>query len=103
MEGGEYMRPGRTVRIILLVFVLMAALMPLAQPAAAQSDTVYYIPVKGEINPAMASFISGELDTAYQEEASAVVLEISTLGGRVDSALDISEKLYPRVCPLWPI
>ena len=36
----------------------------LADKAAAQSETVFYIPVKGEINPAMASFVTGQLDRA---------------------------------------
>ncbi|MDD2573883.1 MAG: NfeD family protein [Bacillota bacterium] len=93
------MRLSRTFAAIFLVFVLMTALTPLAGQAAAQSDTVYYIPVKGEINPAIASFISSELDTAYKEGASAVVLEISTLGGRVNSALDISEDIIASGIP----
>jgi membrane-bound serine protease (ClpP class) len=93
MEGGEFMRPGRTFAAVFLAFFLMTTLTPLVGQAEAKSDTVYYIPVKGEINPAMASFISGELDAAYRNGASAVVLEISTLGGRVDSALKISEDI----------
>ncbi len=92
------MRPGKPLRIMLMVLILILALMPLTS-VAAQPDTVFYIPVKGEINPAMVSFVSSQLDRAYSEGASAVVLEISTLGGRVDSALDISEAIIASGLP----
>ncbi len=87
------MRPGRPLRIMFAALLLVLALMPLAQHTAAQSDTVFYIPVKGEVNPAMESFVSQQLERAFDEGASAVVLEISTLGGRVDSALAISQAI----------
>ncbi len=92
------MRSGKPCRIILFVLLIMLFI-PLAQPVKAQSDTVFYIPVKGEISPAMASFVSAQLDRAYREGASAVVLEISTLGGRVDSALEISEAVIASGVP----
>ncbi len=82
---------------VALVLVLMPS--PMARLAAAEGDIVYYIPVKGEINPATASFVSNQLDIAGKEGASVVVLEISTLGGRVGSALDISESIIDAGTP----
>lgn len=93
------MRLSRIFTKVLMVLILIITLATLAGPAVAQSDTIYYIPVRGEINPAMASFISNQLDTAYHEGASIVVLEISTLGGRVASALDISESIIASGIP----
>jgi membrane-bound serine protease (ClpP class) len=99
MEGGNIMRPGKKTTIFFLTLFLVLVLLPWADKAAAQSETVFYIPVKGEINPAMASFVTGQLDRAYEEGASAVVLEITTLGGRVDSALKISEAIINSGVP----
>ena len=93
------MRPGKKTTVFFLTLVLVLVLLPWADKAAAQSETVFYIPVKGEINPAMASFVTGQLDRAYEEGASAVVLEITTLGGRVDSALKISEAIINSGVP----
>jgi membrane-bound serine protease (ClpP class) len=99
MEGGRFMKSGRRFAAALTLLVLVLALIPFAERAVAQSETIYYIPVKGEVNPALASFISGQLDRAYEEEASAVVLEITTLGGRLDSALDISDTIIASGLP----
>ncbi|MBA1337163.1 MAG: hypothetical protein HPY66_3599 [Firmicutes bacterium] len=77
-----------------VIMMLMALILPaFAGQAYAQDDMVYYIPVRGEVNPALKTFISVELEKAYAAGASAVVLEISTLGGRVDSALEISDAI----------
>ncbi|HOO11733.1 MAG TPA: nodulation protein NfeD, partial [Bacillota bacterium] len=93
------MRPSKKSAVFFIALVLALVLLPCAGQVAAQSETVFYIPVKGEINPAMVSFVAGQLDRAHEEEASAVVLEITTLGGRVDSALDISEAIINSGVP----
>lgn len=77
-----------------VILVLMALILPVfAGQVYAQDDMVYYIPVRGEVNPALKTFVSTELEKAYAAGASAVVLEISTLGGRVDAALEISDAI----------
>ena len=93
------MRPGKKSAIFFMALVLVLVLLPLAGQVAAQTETVFYIPVKGEINPAMASFVTGQLDRAHEEGVSSVVLEINTLGGRVDSALTISEAIIASGIP----
>ena len=60
------MGPGRKFIIVLMAAVLMLALLPWPEEAAAQSDVVFYIPVKGEINPAMAS-LCRQLDRATRK------------------------------------
>src|SRR5690554_5203803 len=100
MKGGNTMGSGRPLKMILITVLLVLVILPaLNQVKAAQTDTIFYIPVKGEVGPAMAAFVSDQLDRAYNEGASVVVLEISTLGGRVDSALDISEAIIASGVP----
>lgn len=93
------MKLGKVFIIVFVVLILALTTAPLTGQAVVKSDTVYYIPVKGEINPAVASFVSNQLDIANSEGASAVVLEISTLGGRVGSALQISESIIDAGVP----
>lgn len=87
------MRGKRVLIPVILTMVLSMLIIPVYNQARAESETVYYIPIRGEVSPAMATFLARELERAYQDGASAVVLEISTLGGRVDAALDISNTI----------
>jgi membrane-bound serine protease (ClpP class) len=87
------MRRIRAFRVMAVVMIAMVVLLTFYNNAKAQEDTIYYIPVKGEVTPALSTFIANEMDRAYQDGATMVVLEISTLGGRVDSALKISDTI----------
>lgn len=84
------------VSIFLFVATVMAFTPVLGDTA---SDTIFYIPVEGEVNPALADFIAKGIGSAREEGVSAVVLEISTLGGRVDSALDIRDTVVNAGIP----
>ena len=55
--------------------------------------TIYVIPIKGEVEPGMATFIARVLRDTAQEKDALFVLEIDTFGGRVDSALHIVDSL----------
>jgi membrane-bound serine protease (ClpP class) len=50
-------------------------------------------PVKGMIDLGLAPFIARVLDRAAEERAAAVVLEVNTLGGRLDAAVLIRDQL----------
>ncbi len=84
--------------IILLVAVFSTTFY--AQDAFGNNtDSVFYIPVEGEVGPPMLAFVSREIENARQQGASAIVLEISTFGGRVDSALEISDVILDAKVP----
>jgi len=87
--------------LIPIVFLMAAIFISFIPHNAdgADTDTIFYIPVEGEVGPPMLDFISGEIDNARQQGASAVVLEISTFGGRIDSALDISKAVLNAGVP----
>jgi membrane-bound serine protease (ClpP class) len=54
---------------------------------------VYVVPIAGIIDLGLAPFVQRVLDEAVGAEASAVILEINTFGGRVDAAVLIRDAL----------
>ena len=84
-----------------IILILLVALLP-AFPAAAQNDqqSVHVVSIDGEINPAMASFLSNALDRANREGAEGVLIELSTLGGLVVSAIDMRDAILASEVPV---
>ena len=86
-------RPGAAfaalVAILLPAVVALAALPALAAPPAA----VRVIPVTGTIDPVVARYLERALGDAERGGARAVVIELDTLGGRLDAALKIRDLL----------
>ena len=74
------------------VVVILLALFSAAAASAQVSDQgpVYIIPIKGEINRSLMVFLSRHVQEARDADASHVIFEIDTFGGRVDSALQIT-------------
>lgn len=64
-----------------------------AQTKVGGPSLVYVVPVKGVIDLGLAPFIERVLDEANQHQATAVILDINTLGGRVDAAVQIRDAL----------
>lgn len=63
-----------------------------AEPAG-KVDTVYYVPVSGEIGLRLAPLIKRVTEEADQEKVKALILEINTFGGRLDAAVEIRDAL----------
>jgi len=68
-------------------------------PASTVAETggVHLIPVSGEVSPSMATFI--ERAVKESEDASLVIFEMDTFGGRVDSALKIVDAITALEVP----
>lgn len=76
--------------LIIIATIMLYSIIPNA--IRANSDKgVYIIPVKGEIGPAMTSFISSQLQKAKEVKSHVIVLDINTLGGRVSDTIKIQE------------
>ncbi|AHM56729.1 putative membrane bound hydrolase YqeZ [Peptoclostridium acidaminophilum DSM 3953] len=76
--------------IAFLVAILVA--LPSAFTGFAQEkEKVYVINVKSEITPGLFSYIKSSLSKAEEEGASLVLFDIDTYGGRIDSAVNISD------------
>ena len=63
-------------------------------------ETVYIIPVEGEITPAMAAFFKKSIQNAESVNVDAILVELSTFGGRVDAALEIKETIEQSKIPI---
>ena len=89
--------PGRVAAWLLA----LAAALVAAAPARAGDPrpVVYLVPVDGIIDLGLAPFLARVLDEAAGARAAAVVLEINTLGGRVDAAVVIRDALLGADVP----
>ncbi|HZJ82586.1 MAG TPA: NfeD family protein [Clostridia bacterium] len=88
--------------IIITVFILIIGIgYPTTHALCAQDeDLVYIIPIEGEITPTMATFVKQKVDEAQRVNAKAIIIEISTLGGRVDAALNIKDSIQKSKVPI---
>ncbi len=92
---------------LLLFFSLLALAVPVAGWAAptgavspALEAAVHFIPLHGNVDPGMASFLSRALNDAREEGAELVIVEIDTFGGLVDSGIKIRDLLVNFELPL---
>ena len=90
----------RPMRIIAVVAILFGLLGPLGAVGNAQiSGSVYVIEIMGEIDLGLPPYVRRVIREAEGANASAVVLEINTPGGRLDAALDIKNALLEAEVP----
>ncbi|MDI3508879.1 MAG: hypothetical protein PWP48_1625 [Clostridiales bacterium] len=86
--------------IIMVYMVILSAVISTPLSALAADDIVYVIPAKGEVTPAMAGFVSSSIEQAGEEGASAIILDIDTPGGYVQSAMDIKDAIMDSPVPV---
>src|SRR6201997_3827343 len=79
----------------------------LGVPAPAQAreiirkGDVAVVPLQGEVAPSLLAFLRRAVKTAEINEASAIVLEMNTYGGRLDAAADIVNVLNQTKIPTY--
>jgi membrane-bound serine protease (ClpP class) len=61
-----------------------------ASPETAADAGAWIIPIEGDIEPSLVTFVRREARRAIEGGAQYIVFEIDTFGGRVDSALQIT-------------
>jgi membrane-bound serine protease (ClpP class) len=84
----------RPLRLRLVILVLVAAAgLASATIAGGSRSIVYVIPIDGVIDLGLAPYMERTLTEAAAHQAAAVVLDINTLGGRVDAAVVIRDAL----------
>jgi len=88
-------------KFFILPIVFLIFLLP-ARSALSDSfaGSVYIIPVRGEITPAMAAFVTRTIDLANTARAKGIIIEISTLGGRADAAMGIKTAILESRVPV---
>src|SRR5947209_2258162 len=71
-----------------------------AREVIRKGDTVI-IPLRGEVSPALYLFLRRGIKAAESAEASAIVIEMNTYGGRLDSAEEITSALNHATIPTY--
>ena len=82
---------------------IVVALSLLRPAAAAAQEVVYRIPVTGTIELGLAPYIQRVLREAEEAGARAAILDVNTLGGRVDAALNIIDAVSMARIPVYAL
>ncbi|NBG89328.1 NfeD family protein [Isachenkonia alkalipeptolytica] len=81
----------KTKSILSFVLIIVFAFSLSFTEAQDDEGTVYVIPIEGEINAAVYEYVRQSIEEVESDpEASGIIFEIDTYGGRVDSAEDLS-------------
>lgn len=84
--------------ILFIAFLLVFMGLGLLPIQAETPGSVYIISVQGEITPAMSTYLSRHIKNAQTAGAVGIVIDIGTLGGRADAALEMRDAiLYSEV------
>lgn len=84
------------------VFVILAILLLCSSLVLQTSSvSVYVIPVKGQIEPGWLLFLERSLKMAQESGAQAVVLDLDTPGGFIDTARDAKKLLDEFTIPVY--
>jgi membrane-bound serine protease (ClpP class) len=62
---------------------------------------VVVVPLRGEVAPALLTFLRRAVKTAETNEASAIIFDMNTYGGRLDTAADIVNALNQTRIPTY--
>ena len=85
--------------VALLSIQLLSAEAKTAE-AIQKGDTVM-VPLQGEISPSMVTFLRRALKAAETGQAAAIVFDMNTYGGRLDSAEEITNILNHAKIPTY--
>src|SRR5215469_15158722 len=85
---------------ICVAYVLGVAATTPAGDAIHKGDVVV-VPVRGEIAPSLLAFLRRAVKTAESNEASAIVFDMNTYGGRLDTATEIVNALNQIKIPTY--
>ena len=87
---------------LLILCTLIILVVALPSFAAAEGDTTYIIPISGDIDNGNLLFIQRAYTEAVLNDAGAIIFEIDTYGGEVDTAISIKDIIMasevPTVC-----
>ncbi len=85
-------------KICLLVAALFV--LPIMFSGPAQAAVVHAIRVEGPITPSVASYIAAAIKKAEEEKAEALVIELDTPGGYLESTRDIVKEMLASPVPI---
>src|SRR6266513_5902830 len=85
---------------ICFAFVFGVASHAPARETIRRGDVVV-VPVHGEVAPSLLAFLRRAVKTAENNEASAILFDMNTYGGRLDTATDIVNALSKTKIPTY--
>jgi membrane-bound serine protease (ClpP class) len=85
---------------ICVAFVLNVPALAAARETIHKGDVVV-VPVHGEVAPSLLAFLRRAVKTAESNDASAIVFDMNTYGGRLDTATDIVNALNQIKIPTY--
>lgn len=88
-------------KFVFLIFFSGLLLLNNIFSAFAAGGKVYVIPVEGEINSATAQFVERSIQKAQNDRAVAIIIEIDTPGGLVESAKRIKNAILETNLPTY--
>src|SRR6476661_6813646 len=87
------------------ISICIAFAFGIAVPASArdaiQKGNVIVVPVHGEVSPSLLTFMRRAVKTAESNDASAIIFDMNTYGGRLDTATDIVNALNQIKIPTY--
>ncbi|UNC93134.1 NfeD family protein [Candidatus Contubernalis alkaliaceticus] len=84
--------------LIVAVFLLLLSFSSLLMAA---EEMVYFVPVRDAVEHSLKIFLDRSFKEAEQNNASAVILEFNTPGGRVDAAQEIKDLILQTEVPVY--
>lgn len=85
--------------VYILLFLVAFIIMP-GKIHSSNGDQVYVVSLKNEITPAMSAYLVEQIELANLAQAKGLIIDISTLGGRVDSALEMRDAMIASEVPI---
>jgi membrane-bound serine protease (ClpP class) len=91
------------VKTSLSIPMLMCCLAatPIQAREVIHKGEVVVVPLKGEVAPSLLAFLRRAVKAAESNEASAIIFDMNTYGGRLDSAADIVNALNQAKIPTY--
>src|SRR5438045_7808334 len=90
----------KKLSILVLITVLATLAIGQAREVIHKGDVVV-VPLRGEISPSLLMFLRRAEKVAESSGASAIIFEMNTYGGRLDSAEEISSALNRATIPTF--
>jgi membrane-bound serine protease (ClpP class) len=86
--------------VLATVFLLIASVTTNARDIIHKGDIVV-VPLSGEVSPSLLMFLRREVKAAESSGAGAIILEMNTYGGRLDSAEEMTSVLNHATIPTY--
>lgn len=103
-ERSDRLSPWERVRVRAIAITTVLFLLVPANVRARETihkGDVVVVPLRGEIAPSLLAFLRRAVKTAESNEASAIIFEVNTYGGRLDTAADIVNALNQTKIPTY--